>query len=458
MIVCLAGVYVEAVIAAIAVFVWSMTEPSWIHALAYNVMFLASVVTALFNINPLMRYDGYYLLSDLVEMPNLRQRSRQCVLDLFKWVSLGLPTARDDNEGWRMRTFLTGYGVAISVYRFFLFLAIAAILVAKMAVVGFGLAVLFLGGLAYSLVHRLTSYLWYAEETAGIRRRAVAVSIVALIVVPTALAFLPVPAHERAQAVVHAERETVVRASTAGFVEQVGVSRGQTIVAGAPLALLTNDSVLEEIATAQSNLTAARIRSDAYHVDQPARALQEQARALVHRRALDEGRTRLAKLDIRAPEPGRVIAALEPDDIGRFLPRGDVVATIVDGPWQLRTVLTEDQMARVQPRIGDPVTFRATGCRSHRRPGRIARIAPAGSRSIRLPVLTQLGGGDIPVNPASGEATEPYFEVTVSLPANQYTDLQYGMTGSVRFAARAEPVVKSLGRRFIRFWNRMLEG
>jgi putative peptide zinc metalloprotease protein len=456
--VCLAGVYVEALIAALAVFVWSMTEPSWLHSLAYNVMFLASIVTALFNINPLMRYDGYYLLSDLAEVPNLRQRSNRSVLDLLKRILLGLSPTRDGNEGRRLRVFLTGYGIAVSTCRLFLYLGIAAILVAKMAAVGLGLAVVFLGGLAYSLIRRLTGYLWYAEETATIRGRAVGVSLATLIVIPAALAFLPVPAHERARAVVHAEQETLVRAATPGFVEQIDVTRGQSVRTGVPLARLSNDSVLEEIATAESNVAAARIRRDAYYFEEPARAFQEEARALVHEQALAEARTRLAELDVRAPTTGRVIASLRPEDVGRFLPRGDILAAIIDGPWELRTVLTEDQMARVQPRIGDRATFRAAGCRSHRKAGRITQIAPAGSRTVRLPALTQLGGGEIPVDRATRQATQPYFEVTVSLPADPNAGLRYGMTGSVRFAARAEPILRSLGRRFIRFWNRMLEG
>ena len=70
-----AGMIVEIFIAAIAAFFWAQTGPGILHSLAYNIMFVASVSTVIFNVNPLMRFDGYYILSDLLEIPNLNQRA-----------------------------------------------------------------------------------------------------------------------------------------------------------------------------------------------------------------------------------------------------------------------------------------------------------------------------------------------------------------------------------------------
>ena len=70
-----AGMIVELFFAAIAAFVWSKTAPGVVHSIAYNIMFVASVSTLIFNLNPLLRFDGYYILSDLLEIPNLNQRA-----------------------------------------------------------------------------------------------------------------------------------------------------------------------------------------------------------------------------------------------------------------------------------------------------------------------------------------------------------------------------------------------
>ena len=72
-----AGMYVEIVMAAICTFIWWHTQPGVIHYMALNVIFLCSITTLLFNANPLLRYDGYYMLSDYLEIPNMGQNPKQ---------------------------------------------------------------------------------------------------------------------------------------------------------------------------------------------------------------------------------------------------------------------------------------------------------------------------------------------------------------------------------------------
>src|SRR3954452_16356622 len=79
------GMIFELFVAAVCAFVWKYTDPtSLVSKLAYNTMFIASVTTILFNANPLLRYDGYYILSDLLEIPNLRQKSMEYSMGLLK--------------------------------------------------------------------------------------------------------------------------------------------------------------------------------------------------------------------------------------------------------------------------------------------------------------------------------------------------------------------------------------
>ncbi len=462
-VVCLGGMYFELMVAAVAVLVWATSDAPLLKAIAYNVIFLASTVTVLFNINPLLRYDGYYILSDLLEVPNLRQRSNRLVLGVLKRLFLGLHTPPTTGDR-RLCVVLFVYGIAASFYRVFLVLAIAAILVSRMFLAGVALGIFFLGGLVLRNVRRLTGYMWYAEETAPIRRRAVALSVVVLAVVPTAVVFLPVPAHVRAAALVSREHETVVRAGTAGFLTQVVIGNGQTVTRGDSLAHLSNDHILGKIAHATAGLKASQIRRDAFLVTEPARALQEQTKVDVERKVLEDANARAADLHIRAPRAGRIVACLRDRDIGAFLVEGSPVATLVAGRWNVRAILTEDQIARARPRIGQKVLFRAASAPSSTIEGVITRIDPTGSRDIDLQPLTHPGGGDIAVDPLTREAAQPYFEVIITLPQDStgaepddrtMTQLRHGMTGSVRFRAAAEPIARSLGRRFIRFWNRL---
>ncbi|MCH7701788.1 MAG: hypothetical protein IID37_08875, partial [Planctomycetes bacterium] len=212
----LAGMYVESIIAAVALLIWASSDPSLLRDVAYNVVFLAGVVTVLFNINPLMRFDGYYILSDLLEIPNLRARASQYVVQELKRHLLGV-TADSRPSGRRMRAILISYGVAASIYRVCLTLAIAGLLASKMLILGGILAVLYVGSTVVSLVRRVCVYLWFAKETSAIRRRAVALSILLLVLLPAGLALVPIPAHVRAEGVITSEHATYVRAQSAGF-------------------------------------------------------------------------------------------------------------------------------------------------------------------------------------------------------------------------------------------------
>jgi putative peptide zinc metalloprotease protein len=440
----------------VAVFVWAFTGPSLLNSLAYNVIFLAGAVTVLFNINPLMRYDGYYILSDLTEIPNLRARSTRYVLDMLRRVVFGVrPTPPP--AGRRLRVILLTFGLCAAVYRAALMLAIAAILASKMFVVGLMLAVVYLGGTAAKLLLKLTQYLWYAEETAARRGRAVALSLLTLIIIPIGLFVVPIPSHVHAKGLLVTEHETLMRARTPGFVEQVPIEHGQQVRRHDLLARLHNDAYLEDIATTSANLRASRIRTDAYRIDDPARARQEQVQARVHQRALLHAHKKLEELEVRAPAAGRIVDCLETTDAGRYVPEGDPIAMIVSGAWQIRTILSEEQIAATRPQPGDKVQFRAAAAVSRTIEGRIEKVSPAGSKTVRDLALTHLGGGDIAVDPSTHAAAEPYFEITINLQDAAVPELQYGMTGSVRLPAVAEPVGVTVTRRLVRFVNKLLQ-
>jgi putative peptide zinc metalloprotease protein len=91
-----AGMYVEVVLASICTFIWWFSDPDTvINNIALNVMFISSVSTVMFNANPLLRYDGYYILSDILEIPNLRQKASTILnRKLGKWC-LGLEEPED---------------------------------------------------------------------------------------------------------------------------------------------------------------------------------------------------------------------------------------------------------------------------------------------------------------------------------------------------------------------------
>lgn len=466
-VVCLAGMYVEALVASVAVFAWASSEPSILKTLAYDTMVLAGAVTVLFNINPLMRYDGYYVLSDIVEVPNLRQRSNLYLRRVLKRLLLGVREA-GNVCGVRLRAILLTYGIASIVYRTGLVVAIAAILAVKMGLTGVALGAFFLGGLLFGQARRLIRYLWFAEETAVNRLRAVGLGFATLVFLPAVLAFVPLPASVRAEALVSAEREIIVRTKSSGFVKRVLVDDGDVVKRGDRIVDLVNDELQENLAFAELQAKTAAIRREAYRSSDPARAQQAQAEYQAHVERVRDFRARVAALRLCAPSAGRIVRGVPELKVGTYLPEGAAVVTMVGGVWQAKALLTEADVATADLRPGRQVRFRPESDGSPDVAGVIAAVSPAatrhsigrgaGSSKHRDVGRVATGRGREPVRPC--------FVVTVNLPeAGQFTGsgggdsrwLRHGMAGSVRFEAGSETVARQLGRRFLRFWNRLLE-
>lgn len=446
----LAGMYFEMIVSATAMFVWAMTPPGLLNAMAFNIIFLASAATVVFNINPLMRYDGYFVLCDLCEIANLGQRSNEYVAASLKRWLLGIPR-REPIRDRRLRLILLSYGLLAPGYRIFVLIAIATVLASRFFLVGLILGIVYLGYLLARVLKQMTDYLWRAEETAPVRRRAVALSVVAIAGAPCLAAAIPVRLAIQTPGVVFAGRETVVRAETPGFVVAVSAHSGQDITIGDPLVQFSNDTVAEQLAEAQARLTAAAVRRDAYRFSEPATAMEEQQRAAAYQQEVQRRTQQVAALDVRAPAGGRLVTCLRPTEVGCYIPSGGEIATIVSGIAEIRALLREDDVFAVRPRVGQVVECRVASEAGRTLAGVIERVSAAGDRRIQLPALTHAAGGDIAVSPESGEATQPYFLLVVRLADGDSPGLHHGMTATICLPARRESIAIHLYRRLARF-------
>ena len=119
-----AGIYVECFLASIATFVWWYSTPGLLNSLAMATMFICSVNTIMFNANPLLRYDGYYVMADWLEIPNLRIKSTQFFAYLIQEKVLGLEIPVQSYMPRSRRILFVTYSVASYIYRWFVTFAI----------------------------------------------------------------------------------------------------------------------------------------------------------------------------------------------------------------------------------------------------------------------------------------------------------------------------------------------
>lgn len=456
-VVSLAGMYVESIIAAVALAVWASTPSAGVRVVAHDVLLLATVVTIALNANPLMRFDGYYVLSDLVEIPNLRARSEHCVRSVFKEVCFGIDDPVPET-GRRLRMALFAFGIAAAIYRIVLVTSIALLVATKAFLLGMVFAVGYLGNQLLRLVRGLVNYLWRSPETSAQRRRAVTIGGAVLVGMPLLALLVPVPGSVHVPGVVGRENEMIVRAEQAGFLARMEVRGGEAVAPGAMVAQLENPALRGEVAEAEAGLEVARLQAAAYRAERSSRAVPEEEKVRARRAELAERERALASLEVRSPAAGAVVAALPAGEAGRFVEQGEPIARIADGAWAFRALLSEHDVASSRPRAGDRVRVRVAGAPWQTVEGEIIRVTPAGSKEIGDASLTQLAGGDIPVDGGGGKTDQPYFEITVRLSASDSRELRDGMRGQAQLEGQPEPLATSLLRRVLRAGNRIVQG
>lgn len=450
--ICLAGMYFESIVAAVALFVWASTPPGLVNAVAYNIIFLAGVATVVFNINPLMKYDGYFVLCDLVQIPNLGQRAAEAVAGLAKRYLLGLPPdPKAQSASGFEKVVLYAYGLAAPVYRMGVLLAVSVLLASRFYTFGLILGTLYLGHLLISRFQSLLKYLWQAQETAPVRGRAVLVSACVLVIVPGLLAVLPIRSSLQVAGIAFAGEEDTLRAETPGFLAAVNARDGQALRAGSSVAQLENDRVDDRLAEARARLQASEVRREAYRVDQPARADAEHARTVAHALTVRERQQEQERLTVRASRDGILCSALGPLDIGRFIPAGGEIARLVSGPPELHLLVCAEELTSLRASVGQTVECRLMSHPGQVVEGVISRISPAGRRDVSLPGLTHQAGGDIVVEPGTGEAQQPYFTIGIRLDEAARAHLQHGGKAVACLPTRYEPIALHLYRRVARF-------
>ena len=222
-----AGMMAELALAAAAAIVWTSTAgaaESWtrnVHAAAYSLMFIASISTLLFNGNPLMRFDGYYILSDLVGIPNLGERSRRYLAYLVKRHVWSVRDAFDPSQSASEAAWLVGYGIASTLFRVFICVKILLMLAERFFLIGSALAAMAVVTWVLLPLGKFVHYLLASPELARSRARAVAITAASAGALLAAVGLIRAPDRQYVEGVVEPARIAFVHAGTDGFVESV---------------------------------------------------------------------------------------------------------------------------------------------------------------------------------------------------------------------------------------------
>ncbi|MFT7671134.1 MAG: putative peptide zinc metalloprotease protein [Planctomycetota bacterium] len=454
MVVNFAGMYIEIYIAVISVLLWSITPPGMLRSVLHNIIMLSSVITIGFNVNPLMRFDGYYALSDWMEIPNLRARSQAEGTRLLKRIVLGLHTPGEAKLG--LRCFLVFFGICSAIYKFTLVIGISATIAMKFPAIGLGIGLAYLLGEALGVLRVCIPYLWGHHETASVRGWAVTLLALLLVGMPLGIALVPVPNSVVTKGVLSSEIDLVLRATTDGFLAGIHVNTGEELSAGQPIVVLEDAESTSALAEVEGRLEAAQVQLDRAANVGVATRTQESYRVKQLEVERDMLAEQVSRLQILAPVDARVIELIRPGEVGRFVSQGEPIASLASGYTVVRALMSEEQLVASGARPGSLAEFRATADRSKVWQGIVGRILPAGKRELNQSFAASLDPAEYGVNPLTGLAPRSQFEVEIRLLGGAEVDtLPRGLTGHLRFLGEPEPLGLAIIRKSLTFLRRL---
>jgi putative peptide zinc metalloprotease protein len=444
MVVGAAGMLVELFIASLALFVWLNVEPGLVRSVAYNVVLIGSVSTLFFNGNPLLRFDGYYIFADAVEIPNLASRANQYLGYCTQRYLFGLREAQTNAGTDGERIWLAVYGLASFGYRLFVTVSIALFVAGKFFVVGVLLAIW--AAVTMVVVPLGKSVRFLLTSPAIEKRRARAISVSAgLLAMSLALLFgLPVPLYTQVEGVVWLPEQALVRAETSGFVRRLLVEPNTPVKAGDAL-LETEDALLTrhlEALEYRYRELEARYQAEWRNDYGKAQLIREEM-ASAHAE-LERTRERVANLTIRSREDGVFVVPKAEDLPGKWFKQGEVIAYVVRHPvTTVKAVVTQDRIGLMRQRV-EGVDVRLAEDVGRIYAGRIVREVPAASDKLPSVALGQNGGGEIAVDPSDrhgDKAFETVFQFDVEL-SEQGGLRNLGGRVYVRFDHGDEPLAR----------------
>jgi putative peptide zinc metalloprotease protein len=444
----LAGMYFETIVAIAAVFVWANTEPGYVNSLAYQVIILATIVTIGFNANPLMRFDGYYVMADWLGIPNLRERAARSVVNTFDRVVLGLPRPTSaPRRATRMTLF--SYGIASVIYKVTLVLGICTMIALKSFYVGIALVTFYLSQTLIGSFGKVVRHLFFSPETADARLRAATLGVFVLFGIPAMSALAPVSLPRTSSGVVEFEDEASLRVARAGFLVEADLNEDRKIAEREVIALIVDPTLPYQRAAAESEVLASKKKIEVDRFRDPAGSAAERVRLEGLVASAEELRRLEAESEVRAPFAGRLISKLRSSDRGRWLEAGEEIARSVRGDRIARFLFAPETLEESRLELGDTISCRLQIDTAKAWEAEVISIAPAASREIRDESLTHLGGGEIVVDPKTGLATSPYVEVAVRFPAE--AELPRGLTVQARLSSTRRPLSSHLFRAVVRF-------
>ncbi len=478
------GMYVEVTMAAAATYLWWYSHEGIFNQLCLDVMFVSSVSTILFNANPLMRFDGYYILSDILEIPNLRQKATTSLSRIAKKWCLGMKLQDDPFLPRRHQGLFALYAVASSIYMWVLMASIFlfawnAFKPYRMEVIGRILAMVGIYGLIYRPISGIYKFFKVPGRSDEVKALNVSVTAAVVLAIVAAIAFIPLPQRVWCAAELRPRGEETVYVTVDGRLEELFVEAGDEVAKGTQLARFSNIDLELQIADLEGQVSQYRSRLASLERERfsdPAAGMEigtvEESLKSVEEQ-LAKKRRYQQELLLVAPRDGLVLPAenveQRPDPAGRLPPwsgsslaKKNLGATYAEGtvlcmvgdPDRFEVVMVVDQTEVEFVGMGQQVDLKLDAFPFQTFTGTVDEIAETHieSGSERLSVKA---GGAVPTQTDPSGREVPISTSYEVLMAVDDPDMVFtpGMRGTARIQVGSRTVGQWLARLFWQTFN-----
>jgi putative peptide zinc metalloprotease protein len=445
----IAGIYVELFLSFIALLLWHYYPGFW-GELAFNVFVMASINTVLFNANPLMRFDGYFVLSDLLQIPNLYSKSFAWLGSRVKKLYFGTPS-NPHHLRPRERFVFPLYGGLAWCWK--ITVGISLMIGATVLFKGAGIALAAIGFVMWYALPAWKHWKWFlaAREVGliSIRRMCLSFTATAIALLSLFMA-LSAPATKAAPAIVQFAGEQVIRAASSGFVKEILVQDGQQVTHGQPLLILENPVLALEVFELEQQILETTIHARIKNLaNELAKAQAEKERLVSLKKQLAEKQTQLNALCITAPANGVIFGRGMDQQTGRFLHQGDEIFSFsLDGNKEILVSIDQRDWDAMNLCEGKPLRIAIPG-----QPLLSCPIRRAQPRASLIPPHLSLAashGGALPVKSKANDASNqkessmpvellsPRFTLELELDRVQSQTLAAGQRGYVYFETKRQ--------------------
>ncbi|MCM8525689.1 MAG: hypothetical protein NE327_04170 [Lentisphaeraceae bacterium] len=449
-----AGMYVELILAAIAAILWTATpEGHIVHSLSFNVMLVSSVTTILFNGNPLLRYDAYYMLADFFEIPNLAGRSKLQVKYLFRKYLFGVKKAVSSAYDFSESILMVLYASLAELYKLFICISIILIASEISPILGlFGVA-LYLFSLILKPLFQLVKYLFLAPELQRTRNRASIIMFFIVLLAVYLVGIIRLNDKVIVEGVIEPKNLTKVFIQADGFTDslindQKKVEKDKTVLFSG-----NNPELLVELEKAQAEIERLDILIRAYTGVDPAKKAinQNMKNALLKKVNLLESEKNAQT--VLAPASGVFIPTHENNLTGRFVNKGGELGMILSEDDLIIRSIIDQETIRILDDAYETALFRLKSEPGRDYPAIIQSRNQVGMQNLPSAALGYLGGGEIEVKSSeSGTETKEFFFDVVLKPAEFSNNYKPGQVVSVRFEMKKKTVFEMV-RNYV---NRLL--